>query len=400
MDPSTPKLSVIIPNRNHGCYLEACIHSAYSNDVSTELIIIDDNSDDESVDAIKAAQENGLSILLIQHNEAKGVVFGMNEGLQHAKGDYVQFRAADDLSVPQTIRPAIELLEKHPSAGLVCGDIGYFYQDPRQPTIERLFTREKPTYLNPDDLTNELGPNPIFAHSVIFRTEAIKDVGPFREEHAFYSDWFVTHVAAFSFGICYLPHCMSLARLSATSYSNSGSKYHASRQAVVDQLKYALSSLDETVRERIQLSGIFDFFASPRKTSLTDAERKDSTGMIGVIGRQLDQHLEELSKITADGSVYFYGAGTHSAILLSQWQRRGLSGPDKIWVTRHTGEDPNEWNGIPVEKIAESSSDSLPNLVVISSKSYEPEMYETVHRLGVSRILTFWGCPPIGLQDK
>ena len=391
-----PKLSVVIPNRNHGCYLAACIRSVIAEAISTEIIVIDDNSSDNSIEVIESIQGEGISVKLIRRQHSRGVVVGMNEGIQLATGTYIQFRAADDLSISSAVARAISLLEECPAAGLACGDIGYFYRNPEQPTIERLFDDRFSSYVSPDDLIDKIGTNPIFSHSVIFRKSAILKAGPFIKNHRYYSDWYITHVVAFTSGIIYLPESMSIARLSATSYGNSGSKDASVRSATVRCLMESISSLPDTIRRRIECANISGFFTG--SSSFDCTEHSKETGMHGVIYRKLNKYKAILRDAALMGPVYFYGAGTHSSILLSQWEDLGFARPEKIWVSDPPPSGAVSWNGIPVEVIDSGTSANHPNLVVVSSKSYEPEMYQRALDLGIGKVLTFWGCPSIGFN--
>ena len=91
------KLSVVVPNYNHGFFIneqiEAIVNQTYK---CHEIIIIDDKSTDNSVEIINKIIDKYPFIKLIQNKKKIGPFAIMNLGLDIASGDYVQFPYADD----------------------------------------------------------------------------------------------------------------------------------------------------------------------------------------------------------------------------------------------------------------------------------------------------------------
>lgn len=87
--------SIIIPFRNEEIGLDACIKSALKNLTSeTEIILIDDFSQDNSKKIVKKYLKN--NIRLISNKRNLGVSKSRNRALKIAKGDYIIFLDADD----------------------------------------------------------------------------------------------------------------------------------------------------------------------------------------------------------------------------------------------------------------------------------------------------------------
>jgi GT2 family glycosyltransferase len=82
------ELSVIIVNYNGINYLKECFDSLYDKlkNTSFEIIIIDNNSSDESCAYIK---NNYPKIILIESKANLGFAKGNNETVKHAKGEYL-----------------------------------------------------------------------------------------------------------------------------------------------------------------------------------------------------------------------------------------------------------------------------------------------------------------------
>lgn len=93
------KVSIIIPNYNNGKFIEQCLESVVNqNYPSKEIIIIDDGSNDDSVEKIKSFIKkygNEAIKLICQTNLNASIA--RNEGIKMASGDYVLFLDSDDL---------------------------------------------------------------------------------------------------------------------------------------------------------------------------------------------------------------------------------------------------------------------------------------------------------------
>lgn len=83
-------ISVIIPVYNSEKYLEQALQSIHCANADTEIIIIDDGSNDNSV---KIAQKYTDKIIPILHS---GPVHARNTGIKAANGDFILFLDSDD----------------------------------------------------------------------------------------------------------------------------------------------------------------------------------------------------------------------------------------------------------------------------------------------------------------
>lgn len=91
-------LSIIVPVYNSGAYLEECLNSLVLQDVvDFEVIIVDDNSSDNSLDIIKKYCELLPDVFKYIHlDENKGVSVARNIGLKYASGEDIGFVDSDD----------------------------------------------------------------------------------------------------------------------------------------------------------------------------------------------------------------------------------------------------------------------------------------------------------------
>jgi glycosyltransferase involved in cell wall biosynthesis len=92
----SPKISIIIPVYNVETYLEECLDSILSQDLSDiEIICVNDGSTDGSLAILQRYAMQNLNIILID-KENDGAASARNFGLQKAQGEYIFFVDSDD----------------------------------------------------------------------------------------------------------------------------------------------------------------------------------------------------------------------------------------------------------------------------------------------------------------
>lgn len=111
------ELSVIIVNYNGVKYLKQCLDSLYEKlkGIAFEIIIIDNNSADNSCDYIL---KNYPQVVLIPSKENLGFAKGNNQAAKQAKGKYLLL-INNDTIVLDSIFPVLECLKKDESIGVI-----------------------------------------------------------------------------------------------------------------------------------------------------------------------------------------------------------------------------------------------------------------------------------------
>ena len=106
---SPPRASVVITSYNYGRFLRAAIDSALlqRGDAATEIIVVDDGSDDDSRDVIRSYADQLVPVL--KDNAGQGSAF--NVGGQVARGDVVLFLDSDDLLLAGAVRNVLGVLD-------------------------------------------------------------------------------------------------------------------------------------------------------------------------------------------------------------------------------------------------------------------------------------------------
>lgn len=110
-------LSIIIVNYNVKEFLLNLLDSIgkAANNISIEIIVVDNASDDGSVDAIK---EKYPDVILIQSSHNIGFGAANNLALERAKGKYFLLLNPDTIVREDTFKKMINFFEEHPECGI------------------------------------------------------------------------------------------------------------------------------------------------------------------------------------------------------------------------------------------------------------------------------------------
>lgn len=109
------KISVIIPIYNVEKYIQTCVSSLYNqsiNENELEIIIVDDESPDNSLSIVKKIAKNHSNITIISQKN-KGLGGARNTGIQMAKGQYLLFLDSDDYLLPKVLPNIINIARQN-----------------------------------------------------------------------------------------------------------------------------------------------------------------------------------------------------------------------------------------------------------------------------------------------
>lgn len=115
---STPIVSVVMPTKNSEKYLKEAINSILSQTfMDFEFIVVDDQSNDNTVSIIKSYSDPRVHII---SGNNKGISAALNQGIRYSTGKYIARMDADDISLPTRFEAQVKFLEENPHVG-VCG---------------------------------------------------------------------------------------------------------------------------------------------------------------------------------------------------------------------------------------------------------------------------------------
>ena len=108
-----PEVSIISPLYNRERYILRILRSIqYQTFHNIEIILVDDNSIDNSVQLIEELQQIDQRILLIKNKKTKGTFVTRNIGVQYSSGKYIIIPDPDDIISKDIVRTCYLYAEK------------------------------------------------------------------------------------------------------------------------------------------------------------------------------------------------------------------------------------------------------------------------------------------------
>lgn len=112
-------ISIIIVNYNVKEYLVSCIQSIYKHsklNISFEIIIVDNNSQDGSVAKLK---EEYPEILILENSKNMGFSKGVNQGSKKARGKYLFILNPDTLFIEDSLDHLLSIIKTKKKIGVI-----------------------------------------------------------------------------------------------------------------------------------------------------------------------------------------------------------------------------------------------------------------------------------------
>lgn len=116
---SNPKVSVLTTVYNREKYLVECIESVLASDYKDwELIIVDDQSKDNSIDIAQFYSAKDDRIKAYVNDRNLGDYPNRNKAATYARGKYIKYLDADDLIYPHGLGIMVRTMEDYPDCAL------------------------------------------------------------------------------------------------------------------------------------------------------------------------------------------------------------------------------------------------------------------------------------------
>lgn len=110
-----PLVSIILPVHNACTFLPHCLNSLLSQTYGNiEIIVIDDNSKDESLQILKQFKKLDKRIRVYKNKKRYGLAICFNRALKRAKGPFIAFMDSHDASSLDRIKRQVSFLLSHP----------------------------------------------------------------------------------------------------------------------------------------------------------------------------------------------------------------------------------------------------------------------------------------------
>ncbi|MDD5806492.1 MAG: glycosyltransferase family A protein [Eggerthellales bacterium] len=227
-------ITFAVPCFNSAAYMDACIESLLACDMGfgdVEILIVNDGSaKDNTAEIADGWQERYPDIIKAIHKTNGGHGSAVNTGLANATGLYYKVVDSDDWLDLEAMKPVMALLRAQADSSspldMVIGNYVY----------EKVFEHAQVSmgYVNVFPQGREFGWDEIgrfnpsqylLMHSVIYRTQLLRDCGLVLPEHTFYVDNIFVYVP--------LPHVKTMYYLN------------------VDMYRYFIGREDQSVNEKV-----------------------------------------------------------------------------------------------------------------------------------------------------
>ncbi|MCR5820625.1 MAG: glycosyltransferase family 2 protein [Bacteroidaceae bacterium] len=178
-----PLLTVVVPVYNRSHLIERTLNSIAASDCRDFVLkVVDNASTDESLAVCRQwAKRNApaceISIEVLEEPKA-GAPYARNRGLAGCDTPYIYFFDSDDICSKDFIGDATEALAN--------GDADILFAPVQMQAGGRLKVRD---YVEGGGITEQLGCSMFSTHSMVFRTEWLRDIGGWREDLTVWQDW-------------------------------------------------------------------------------------------------------------------------------------------------------------------------------------------------------------------
>ena len=244
-----PRLSVVIPNYNHGHLIAESLAAISRQTVAPfEVVVVDDGSTDDSLARLQSLAADMPWLRIHRHSENRGVNAACNTGLGLVSGDFILFTAADDCLSPGMVERVAAAAAGVPATGIVFSDPAEMNADGSDARIMPLDLPRAVRYFSPDELIRLMRSHFFYFHvsSVWFNVATLRGLGGFPLEVKWHGDLLAAYAAGFERGAVYAPDAVSYIRVSAMSYGAAGKR----SDAQLDVLRAWLRTLRQPGWER------------------------------------------------------------------------------------------------------------------------------------------------------
>ena len=186
-------ITFTVPCYNSAAYMDHCIETLLTAGEDAEIILVDDGSKDDTGKIADSYAEKYPTIVRVIHQENGGHGEGVNQGIRNATGLYYKVVDSDDWLDEAALRTVLAKLNTLTARGtapdlMICNYVYEHVEDNTSHTVRytnvfpqnRLFSWTHVGHFRPDQN--------LLMHSVMYRTQVLRDCGMVLPKHTFYVD--------------------------------------------------------------------------------------------------------------------------------------------------------------------------------------------------------------------
>ena len=187
-------ITFAVPCYNSADYMDHCVETLLAAGPEAEIILVDDGSTKDDTPAkCDAWAEAHPDIIRAIHQENGGHGEGVNQGIRHAQGLYYKVVDSDDWLDTAALAKVMEKLREFSKLPAPVDMViaNYVYEHVEDNTHKAMGYRNVfPTgqIFTWDDIGHFRASQYLLMHSVIYRTQLLRDCGLILPKHTFYVD--------------------------------------------------------------------------------------------------------------------------------------------------------------------------------------------------------------------
>ena len=186
-------LSVTVPCYNSQDYMRHCVETLLPGGDEVEILIVDDGSKDDTAAIADQLQAQYPTIVRAIHQENAGHGGAVMKGLENATGLYFKVVDSDDWVDTQVLKDLLALLRRFAQQGegvdMVVSDFVYDKVGARHKKVMRYpFAIPQNKVLRWEEVGSFPKGHYLLMHSVIYRTQLLRESGLDLPRHTFYVD--------------------------------------------------------------------------------------------------------------------------------------------------------------------------------------------------------------------
>lgn len=283
-------LTFAVPCYNSAAYMDHCVQTLLTGGEDVEIILVDDGSTKDETPAIcDRYADRYPDIVRVIHQENGGHGEGVNQGLRNARGLYYKVVDSDDWLDTDALRAVLDKLREcakwpRPLDMLVANYVYEHVEDQTQRVMHYRNVFPENRVFNWDEIGRFRPSQYLLMHSVIYRTQLLRDCGLELPRHTFYVDNIFVYQP--------LPHVESI--------------YYMD----LDLYRYFIGRADQSVNEKVMV-GRVDQQVRVTKRMIGAHDLKAVRAKHPRLGRYM---LSYLSMMMTISSIFLNIAGTPEAL--------------------------------------------------------------------------------------
>lgn len=179
-------ISFVIPCFNSEEYMEKAVNSILVGGEDVEIIIVNDGSHDNTLKIARSLKKKYPKIIKVINKENGGHGSGVNAGLEAATGKYFKVVDSDDWVDKKSLKKVIKTLKKIDVDMMIVNYVYEKYNSTKEINYKNILPENK--IFTWEDVGKFKLNTYLLMHSVIYKTDLLKEINLKLPEHTFYVD--------------------------------------------------------------------------------------------------------------------------------------------------------------------------------------------------------------------